>query len=75
MSQRVIMNTSQSYAIIGPVGPPGRDADPMDALPRLLAALGLRAGDRLVVRDVNGEERELPLPCLDEAAVREVLES
>lgn len=43
-------------------------------LPRLLEALGLGPGDRLVVRGVDGE-RELHLDCLDEDVVREVLES
>lgn len=50
-------------------------AEPKSAARLVLESLGLRPGDRLLVRSVGGEEREVPLTCLDEAAVSEVLGS
>lgn len=70
-----------SLLVMGATGaswsPPNvnKQIDVSELLPRLLKALGLSPGDRLVVRTSNGEERELPLECLDESAAAEVLES
>lgn len=44
-------------------------------LPRILEALGLGPGDRLVVRSCDGREREVPLDCLDEDAVGKIMGS
>lgn len=46
--------------------------DEVKMLPRLLRAMGLGPGDRLVVRSADGAERELPLTCLDEECAGEI---
>jgi len=43
-------------------------------LTRLLRELGLQPGERLLVRQLDGSTRELPLPALDEPECEQVHE-